>query len=450
MKDYFYLFVFFVSVVLLLTLFIYIKKAINMRNNYILSQGIITECGKKYTRRQVHELNKEQLGAIFENMSDSIYVMSKDGKFIFVNGAANKFINYLKADKMEDLLSTMSCFRDDETPYSSKELPVNRILRGEKIEAERMKVILDENVKYYIVSGSPIYKKDKVDGENPEIVVMSVREITEIVEKENIISKQKEKLLRSEMEKNEALQKIIKKNATIAQLTDLNQLKDKLLTIVTHDIRNPIATVISLLNILEDEGEIYQNDTKEIIQSISGQVRNTYNIVENLLEWLKNQKQGMIFEPQILVLSTLVASVIDYYHLNASMKKISIQNTISSCVKVFADKNMLEIILRNLISNAIKFSYFNGLIEIKAHIVNDKVIVSVKDDGIGIHKEKVNHIFNESPVNSVFGTAGERGIGLGLTICKEFVNRNGGDIWVESIFNKGSVFSFSLFMRENQ
>ncbi len=226
-------------------------------------------------------------------------------------------------------------------------------------------------------------------------------------------------------------------------LAAMNQLKDKLFTVFTHDVRNPVATMVSLMELVADE-EDCNEEWKEILSEVKKQINYTYNIIESLLDWLNSQREGLIFRPYLWNLAAILEETIAMYLISAGVKGIQINCTTDKNIKVFADKEMLKLVLRNLLSNAVKFTNQGGKIIIEAYETGNETIIAVKDTGIGMDNKKVQTLFHESFASSALGTAGEKGIGLGLLICKEFIIKNGGKIWAESIPGKGSNFFVAL------
>ncbi|HYF74994.1 MAG TPA: histidine kinase N-terminal 7TM domain-containing protein [Candidatus Nitrosocosmicus sp.] len=235
-----------------------------------------------------------------------------------------------------------------------------------------------------------------------------------------------------------------KLTAAITQLDASNILKDKLFTVVTNDIRDPLAILVNLSEFLVEEKEYYKEDSREMICEIQGQVRRAFIMVENLLEWARSKKGGNVFIPEVLELSKLVQEAINAIKIKAEVKGIRILPEIPDGTAVYADKEMLELVLRNLLSNAIKFTGKNGSITITAAEEKDMVVLAVKDTGMGIQPEKVQMLFQDIEGKSSSGTEGEKGAGLGLLICREFIHCTGGEIWVDSTPGEGSTFFISI------
>lgn len=226
------------------------------------------------------------------------------------------------------------------------------------------------------------------------------------------------------------------------QLSELNSFKDKMFNVVAHDIRDPLAVLIHLAEIMEDDFADSESEHEEIVREMSQQIQSTFILVESLLDWFRSQR-GMTFNPIERDLAQMVQANIRHLQVRSENKHIQIMSDIPKDSFVYADKEMLDLIIRNLLSNAIKFTDSGGRIRVQAVTDKDQIIVSVNDTGAGMTSDQVVMLQQASPMSSL-GTAGERGVGLGLTLCKEFVQLNGGDLWFESSLGQGSTFYFSV------
>jgi signal transduction histidine kinase len=196
---------------------------------------------------------------------------------------------------------------------------------------------------------------------------------------------------------------------------------------------------------VEELPSLSRDDIQKIALSLQKTSSKLFNLLENLLHWSNSQQGLIIYSPMPLYLSKIVQESMDTLSGIAVNKDIQILNSIPQDYLVNADQNLLQTILRNLISNALKFSNKKGKIEIKAQPTkNKKLIVSIKDYGIGMKKELLEDLFKLDVQTSREGTEGESSTGLGLILCKEFVEKQGGELWVESQENKGSTFYFTL------
>ncbi|MCS7019304.1 MAG: tetratricopeptide repeat-containing sensor histidine kinase [Cytophagales bacterium] len=223
------------------------------------------------------------------------------------------------------------------------------------------------------------------------------------------------------------------------QLEELISTKDKLFSIVTHDIRSPLAGLSSMLQLLESRQiSLREEDTQSALQQIGKALSNVYQLLNNLLDWARLQTGTFAFEPVHLPLIGITRKVVELFKPQADSKNITIINQIPSDVVLFADKNMLEFILRNVISNAIKFTFPNKKIVLTAEKMDYHVTIQVKDNGIGLTEEEVQKIFT-LPVSKV-GTMGERGAGIALSICAEFMEKHSGRIWATPNPEGGTIF----------
>jgi signal transduction histidine kinase len=230
-----------------------------------------------------------------------------------------------------------------------------------------------------------------------------------------------------------------------AELRDLNASKDKFFSIIAHDLKNPFNTIIGFSALLNEEIDNYQpSKIREFARLINVSAVQTLKLLENLLEWAKSQNGKIPFNPTQLVVSELIEEEFLVLKEMAAEKNIELKYISSSQLYVLADKNMLKTVLRNLISNAIKFTYRNGKVEVKASVNDDMVEITVSDNGIGMSEITKAELFRIDANVSTPGTENEKGTGLGLFLCKEFVEKHGGKIWAESQWGNGSVFKFTL------
>jgi signal transduction histidine kinase len=228
-------------------------------------------------------------------------------------------------------------------------------------------------------------------------------------------------------------------------LEDLNKTKDQLFSIISHDLKSPFNSLLGFTELLQSEGDgMSKDEILRITNIIHKSSEQGYNLVLQLLEWYKSQTNQVKFKQQKLNLIKLVNENIELVKTQAKNKNIDIVfiKEQEACY-TYADKNMINTVLRNLISNALKYTE-NGKIEINCNYKHSNCQLSISDTGIGISQEKLKNIFYFDDNISVPGTAGERGTGLGLILCKDFIERNNGRISVESTINKGSVFCFNL------
>jgi signal transduction histidine kinase len=259
-------------------------------------------------------------------------------------------------------------------------------------------------------------KNDQIEAQNEEITSQN----EEIVQQNEEISMQSEKL------------------------EELNKMKDKLFSVIAHDLRSPISSLkdtlhTSHLEILNPE------DLRQINVSLNHQLANVDNTVETLLQWARVQMAVVKPNPQNFPLFAVADEIVSFLQETANKKQVEIESEIPENVLVYADINHIRIALRNILANAVKFSYEKGKIVVNAIETanNEQVIASIKDEGTGMTAAQLSLLFTIN-MSSQRGTAGEKGTGLGLILCKEFIEKNGGQIWVESEEGKGSSFFFTI------
>lgn len=228
-------------------------------------------------------------------------------------------------------------------------------------------------------------------------------------------------------------------------LAESNAIKDKMFSVIGHDLRSPVGSIKMMLEFLLGNIDSYDiQKIKETISSLSKTTDEVFNLLENLLWWARSQSGNLVIIPENIQLSSLIRGL---YYLNKeslSIKNIRFESAIDNECMVFSDMNMLKTVLRNLISNAIKFTPQGGLIAIAAIEDEDFVKIKVSDSGVGIAEENLPKLFNEKQHFSSVGTNNEAGSGLGLILCKNFVQANNGKISAESISGKGSTFTIEI------
>ncbi|HAN17057.1 MAG: hypothetical protein A2X13_05215 [Bacteroidetes bacterium GWC2_33_15] len=229
------------------------------------------------------------------------------------------------------------------------------------------------------------------------------------------------------------------------ELNKLNHTKDKMFLIIGHDLRGPVGSLISLIEILLSEEEISKN--KSLVNTFNifmKSVQSINDLMENLLFWAQNQGGEVVYVPEKLNVNLIIERNLLIFKGVADSKEIHINSTIIDEFNALADKNMITLVVRNLVSNAIKFTPVGGYVNIGVHKKNGFIKVDIEDTGIGFNKEILEKIFRKDSFFTTTGTNNERGSGLGLTLCQEFVTRMGGSIWAESKPGEGSIFSFTV------
>ncbi len=229
------------------------------------------------------------------------------------------------------------------------------------------------------------------------------------------------------------------------RLVQLNADKDRFISILSHDLISPFNVVLGFSELLSMNIRTYDiGKIEDISKQINNAARNSYNLLGDILMWARAHSGKIPFRKQILDFGDICTDILETLHPNAEEKNIRTSYNPANGIHVFADIDMVKTVLRNLVSNAIKFTNCGGEIHIHAVENSENVTISVSDNGIGMPPENLAKLFNISEVLTTKGTAEEKGTGLGLIICKEFIEKHGGTIWVESVVGKGSTFKFTL------
>ncbi len=229
------------------------------------------------------------------------------------------------------------------------------------------------------------------------------------------------------------------------ELRILNASKNKFFSILAHDLKNPFHTVMGYSYLLSKDYELFtEEERRKFATDINQSSNNIFRLLQNLLEWSKSQTGRLVFTPRKIEFKQIFENAVSVLRSVADQKNIRIEFSFDDDLSLFADPQMIETVLRNLINNAIKFTPENGLIEITANQIEDRISICVKDSGIGISEEERQNLFQIDSTVKRKGTNNEDGSGLGLILCKEFVHKNNGTIWVNSSPGNGSSFFFTV------
>ena len=359
--------------------------------------------------------NHQRYDSMISNISDVIGIMGADGLMKYKSANIEKFFGWLPEERIGT--SGFSTIHPDDIEYVEK---VFYTLLGEANSVKTMEF------RYECKDGS--YKPIELTATNlmndPIIkgVLLNYRDISKRKEQEQKIKIQYEELQTNYLE------------------------KDKFFSIISHDLRGPLGGFMGLTEMMAADNDFFSDTEKiELMLDLSRSARNIFNLVENLLEWSQMNLGLTEIKVEKLDLNALGMDCKNIVAESAKKKMIIIDFAISNEAEVLGDKNMLKSVIRNLVSNAIKFTPQGGSISITADTTeNSMMVVSVKDTGIGMSEKMLNDLFHIDESTKRPGTEGEKSSGLGLLLCKEFVEKQGGKIWVESEQNKGSVFSFSI------
>ena len=292
--------------------------------------------------------------------------------------------------------------------YLSGQTELNELLKKRKggqiqLRFEKSGMILEASLK-------PLFENEQVYSG----LIILFRDVTERVAIENKLRLQSEQLL------------------------GMNKLKDRLFSIIAHDLRGPLVNLNEIIKMLND-GMITEEEFKSFVPQFSKNIGYTTSLLENLLFWSKSQLQGEVLKPKYFNLNELTINTLNLYENIINEKAIEIQNNTELSCKIYADKDMIQLAIRNLVSNAIKFSNRGGLIRLSSSTEGDFSKLCIEDTGVGISKKDQKKLF-ELETFTTRGTDNEQGTGLGLLLCKDFIEKNGGKIWVESELKRGSKF----------
>ena len=234
------------------------------------------------------------------------------------------------------------------------------------------------------------------------------------------------------------------------KLLKLNNDKDLFISILAHDLKNPFVTILGFLKLLNKNIQKYDIERiKDDLAYITNSAQSASNLLDDLLTWIQSNSGKITFNPHSFNFLKTCNYVIEGLKESADGKNISLNQLADVNLMLIADEDMFKTIMRNLISNAIKYTYTGGTITINAEQSPLNTTVSVIDNGVGMTENEMKKLFDVAQTHSTPGTAREKGTGLGLLLCKEFVEKHGGKIWVESELGKGSVFKFTLPLGTN-
>jgi len=378
----------------------------------------ISTVADKHNQAEEKLRNSEELYHKLVTASpDAITLTDFTGKLTYVSSMALKMFGF--SNKEEVLGRNVWEFtHPDETERAR--LHMQLVANGGKAIDTQYKFVRQDGSAFFGEMKSTIIT-DTTSEKKPLAFLTITRDITSRKSSE-------EKLVRSEQ-----------------QLREANATKDKFFSIIAHDLRSPFNSLVGFSELLyEDYDQFEPDEIKEFINQIYISSVNSLKLLDNLLQWAKSQTGGITAIPEQLDISILVLETIGLLKSSANSKKIKIRQDLQPGCIAWADGSMVRTILRNLVSNAIKFTYPEGEIGIKSTILDNYVRIDISDNGVGIREIDQELIFKVDQKFRSLGTANEQGTGLGLILCKEFVEKNAGEIGLESTEGKGSTFYFTL------
>ena len=391
------------------------------------------------------------LRTLINNIPDFIYIKDNESRFIMGN---KRIAEVMGADTPEDLTGKTDMdyypydlankFYKDEQRIMKTGIPLinheerglNEFGIGTHISTTKVPVRnLQGEITGIVGIGRDITSLKKTEEK--------LRRKSEDLQEINVLLEERQEEVQQQAEELNSQAEHLREVNT--ELHRLNATKDKFFSIIAHDLKNPFSAIISLSEILiKDFRSMPEEEKLKLMKLVKVSSENAYSLLENLLHWARSQTDRIKFDPQPIDLQDIILHNIEFHKISADRKNLKLINKLKKCYPVYADKNMINLIVRNLLSNAIKFTGANGKITISCTSGEKYVQLDIADTGVGINREDIRKLFRIDEHLSYDGTSGESGTGLGLIICKEFISKNGGEIFVKSKPEKGSTFSITI------
>lgn len=373
-----------------------------------------------------HRLNDDSLALVFANRGLAV---ANDLKSLENQIDFTEILYQIFKSKGEHAvaLEYMEAFQKYSDSFAKDENRISMTLLEAKLDYEREREAL-------IVDGQQALARQRqlIYGGSASFLLLCI--ITLIIYRNEKVQKR----LNSELKKKS---QILEQRES--ELNAINKTRTKLFSIIGHDLRGPIGALQGLLKLFASK-DISEKDFLRLLPKLRLDIDHIHSTLNNLLSWGYTQMNGLVTRPKAISLENLVDENINLLAEVASQKSIKLLNQLPENVVVWADIDQLDIVIRNLISNALKFTHENGLVSIEAEEFKSKWQISVRDTGVGMDQETCSKLFDETSTYTTYGTKNEKGTGLGLMLCKEMVEKNRGKIWVESSPKKGSCFYFSI------
>jgi len=401
----------------------------NKSISYLDSTGIVSEIAENYTSLAELKMLQNNYDDAISYIEKSIKILESNEANYELNNAYQKAISiYKKVGLKDSVIVYLEKLSDLENNASKEKLKQGLTALEMELSLNDLQTISEFNKKInYLLIAIVVL-----------VMLMGVMLWFQIRRKkaENLIlSKQKEEIEKAKIELEHAYHDI----------HDLNATKDKFFSIIAHDLRNPLGSFKEITRLLhESYDDFSEDDRKEFLEMLKHSSENIHSLLENLLEWSRTQRGTLDFNPVRFNLRDIVENTISLHRINADTKSIHINNDVSPDTFLIADPNLMTTVIRNLISNAIKFTPEKGIITIESFAEPESINIFVNDNGIGMTSDIIDKLFRIDVNVTTLGTSKEKGTGLGLILCKEFVERHGGNIWAESKPGEGSKFKIRL------
>lgn len=395
------------------------KKIINENGDsfILLYFSDISKYKRKISNLEISERNHRIL---LEESTDPIFSFKEDGTYRYINKAfADPF-----GKKPDDIIGKKIWDIFSQEEADKRFAVVKEVFKTKKQKEIEVRVPQPEKDLFFLTSVKPIFNNN---GDIETVICISKN-----ISDRKYLEQEREEYISKLAITNEKLEFIIKN-------------RDRLFAIIAHDLRSPFNAIINLLSILKNDfNDLTDKEKMEVIKTVNQTSKNTYNLVENLLTWASVQQNEIKFEFEINDICYLINSVLEVIGETINQKELNVLFNCNDEINVLCDKNSIHIVLRNLISNAVKFSPRKSRISISINECESEVNIQIADQGKGIDNEIKDALLSGDKIHTSLGTEGEKGTGLGLMLCKEFVEKNGGRIWFESENGNGTIFNFTL------
>jgi len=395
------------------------------------------------SKNEVILKERNQLRTLIDNIPDCIYIKDTNGRILVANRRMAEVVGFDSPEELIMKTDSQLFPMDLANRYANLE---KEVIHKGVVKTSEEPIITSKGVSIFgSITLIPLRNSEKeitgIIGIRRDI--SDLKRVEYLKELNQQMREKQEEILKQSEELNAQKEQLERSNS---KLQTLNSTKDRFFSIIAHDLKNPFFAITSLAEIIINEYNEMPDDEKiQLVQLIKLSAQKTFSLFENLLHWARTQTNQIRFNPQIFDIRTLIEENIKFIEITADGKNITIKNSITTCYPILADKDMVNLVLRNLLSNAIKFTINGGSITLHCENISDKFIkISVEDNGVGMDDETINKLFKIDHHVSTTGTAGETGTGLGLIVCKEFIEMNGGEISIVSKPNKGSSFSFTV------
>ncbi|MBN2893186.1 MAG: PAS domain S-box protein [Bacteroidales bacterium] len=385
------------------------------KNNFLFTNCVFENVTEKIKAENALKASEEKFRTLIENMTDNVFLIDKNFKVVSVNHSAEKLLKEKKENiigkKISDIFPK---YISDEYEQTLKEVFKNR--KAIAIDSDLAK----GDIKLYINTRlTPILEQDGL----VQYIIGVSTDITERRKNELLLIEQEQKL------------------------RELNATKDKFFSIIAHDLRSPFGAILGFAEMITKKAQNKDYQKIEYFSSIINQsAKHTFDLLNNLLHWSRIQQGKLEFNPIVIKMNDLVTETLNLLQANFTEKNITIEFETDKEISYKADLFMLQTTVRNLLSNAIKYTPNFGKITVKTTENHNDIEIEITDTGVGIAPQDIEKLFKVETSYSTAGTNNEKGTGLGLILCNEFIKKHNGKIYVESELNKGSIFKIKLPM----